>query len=134
MFIDLDGFKSVNDTYGHAIGDRLLKDVANRFSNCIREDDTIARIGGDEFIFILNKVKDEMAPGRAAQRLISSLDVPFSFKEVGKDIYVGASIGIAVYPDHGHEMKVLFKRADEAMYKTKHSGKNNYTMSDNVNV
>jgi len=124
MFIDLDGFKNVNDTLGHDSGDALLIEVAARLSLEMREADTVARIGGDEFIIIQTEVHNTKAISVVAERLLKSLTQPFLIK--GSELTVGASIGIALYPDHASDAKSLLKRADEAMYQVKKSGKNHY--------
>jgi len=124
MFVDLDGFKQVNDTLGHDSGDALLKEVANRLSHEMRDSDTVARIGGDEFLIIQTGVQDTKEISVVAERLLSKLAKPFLIKK--SEIIVGASIGIAIYPDHASDAKSLLKRADEAMYQVKRTGKNNY--------
>ena len=124
MFIDLDGFKNVNDTLGHDSGDALLIEVAARLSLEMREADTVARIGGDEFIIIQTEVHNTKAISVVAERLLKSLTQPFLIN--GSELNVGASIGIALYPDHASDAKSLLKRADEAMYQVKKSGKNHY--------
>lgn len=121
MFIDLDGFKPVNDTYGHAIGDRLLKEVAERLLSCLREGDTAARIGGDEFVVIL--LESDLARAMTvAHRILGNLRVPYEF---GKKSISGisASVGIAEYPVHANDVDELLKAADSAMYQAKEQGK-----------
>ena len=120
MFVDLDGFKAVNDTLGHDAGDAVLKTVAERLKTCTREADTVARIGGDEFIVILDRQGREVAT-RVAERIVSSVHEPFKM-DCG-DAKIGASIGIALYPEHGETTAALMKAADDAMYKIKKSGK-----------
>ena len=122
MFIDLDRFKLVNDTYGHAVGDELLKNVASRLRLCMRAGDTLARKGGDEFTALLpDMVKTEDA-SIVAEKIISELSSPFFVG--GQDMYITASIGIAVLPGDGDNVDALLKNADIAMYKVKASGKN----------
>lgn len=124
MFIDLDRFKLVNDTYGHTVGDELLKNVANRLRHCMRAGDTLARKGGDEFTALLpNMLKAEDAT-IVAEKIINEFTVPFTVG--GQDMHITASIGIAVLPGDGDNVDVLLKNADIAMYKVKSSGKNGF--------
>lgn len=126
LFIDLDGFKPVNDTYGHAIGDRLLKEVAERLAACLREGDTVARLGGDEFVVVLPESELERATS-IAHRILGTLRIPYEF---GKKTIstISASIGIAAYPDHADELDALLSSADEAMYIAKKNGKNQFAV------
>lgn len=128
LFLDLDGFKPVNDQHGHAIGDRLLTMVAKRLKACVRGDDTVARIGGDEFAIIVGALADREAAETAAvqvsKKIIKSLNQVFTIQE--KEIYIGTSIGISLYPDDALEDEQLIKLADTAMYHAKSSGKNTY--------
>lgn len=126
LFIDLDGFKPVNDTYGHAIGDRLLKEVAERLLVCLREGDTAARLGGDEFVVILLESDIERAI-TVAHRILGTLRIPYEF---GKKTIssISASIGIAEYPAHADELDALLTSADNAMYMAKKSGKNQFAV------
>ncbi len=128
MFIDLDGFKVVNDTYGHIVGDMVLKMVANRLAKTVRESDILGRIGGDEFLIVQTEVYDNSAVENVVERILKQLENPFEM--AGKSIKVGASIGISIYPSHGDNLKALIKKADSAMYKTKVSGKQSYTFFD----
>ncbi len=126
LFIDLDGFKPVNDTYGHGIGDRLLKEVAERLLSCLREGDTAARIGGDEFVVILLESDIDRAI-TVAHRILGTLRVPYEFGK--KNISsISASIGIAEYPNHADELDTLLTAADNAMYVAKKSGKDRFTV------
>ena len=128
LFVDLDGFKAVNDTWGHNAGDQVLTAVAERLTANVREIDTVARIGGDEFIVVLSDVGDKAAVANVARKLIDGLSRSHRFE--GQDAVVGTSIGIALYPDNGDSTDALMKRADEAMYAVKHKGKNDYAFSD----
>jgi diguanylate cyclase (GGDEF)-like protein len=126
LFIDLDGFKPVNDTYGHGIGDRLLKEVAERLLSCLREGDTAARIGGDEFVVILLE-SDLNRAITVAHRILGTLRVPYEFGK--KNISsISASIGIAEYPNHADELDTLLTAADSAMYVAKNNGKDQFAI------
>jgi diguanylate cyclase (GGDEF)-like protein/PAS domain S-box-containing protein len=124
MFVDLDGFKEVNDRLGHDAGDEVLKEVAKRLTAVVRETDTVARIGGDEFLLIITELSDREAAARIAEKLISVVSKPFLLAEAS--VNVGASVGIAIFPEDGEHMEQLIKRADEAMYRVKTSGKNDF--------
>jgi diguanylate cyclase (GGDEF)-like protein/PAS domain S-box-containing protein len=124
MFFDLDRFKIVNDTLGHAAGDELLQEVARRVSCCLREDDTVARQGGDEFTVILEGLGNERDVAPVAQKIIDALAKPIDLG--GQEVFVTASIGISVYPNDGPDAQTLVKNADAAMYRAKDLGKNNY--------
>lgn len=122
MFLDLDGFKEVNDTYGHDAGDAVLKEVAQRLRGCIRKIDTLARLGGDEFTVLLIQLKEEKDAAIVAQKFIKSIAEPFHVN--GNLIHLTISIGISTCPMDGQEPSVLLKKADQAMYKVKAGGKN----------
>ncbi len=124
LFLDLDGFKPINDMFGHDTGDAMLREVARRLVNCVRQSDTVARMGGDEFTVILCNTQTPSANDRVANQIIEAIARPFSLH--GKDCSVSASIGIAVYPDHGETAEQLVKISDAAMYLAKQSGKNCY--------
>ena len=128
MFLDLDRFKPINDSLGHAAGDRMLKEMATRLLGCVAEDDTVARMGGDEFTLLLQpRVSREMALNRAihvAEQILASLVKPFVLE--GREFFVTASIGIALSPQDGNELSQLMKNADTAMYHAKERGKNNF--------
>jgi diguanylate cyclase (GGDEF)-like protein/PAS domain S-box-containing protein len=123
MFIDLDKFKPVNDTYGHGVGDLLLKEVALRIQNCLRESDTAARIGGDEFVILLPAIETKQDAGKVGDKILHALNQPFEL--AGHTLKISASIGVAVYPEHGNNEKLLVKNADLAMYHAKENGRNN---------
>ena len=122
LFIDLDRFKEVNDTLGHGNGDSLLKIVADRLLNCIRDGDLLARLGGDEFTVILQDIPDSDYVGQLAQQMLNSLAEPFELD--GHALYVSASIGITLYPDDADDRDALLKNADQAMYAAKQQGRN----------
>ncbi len=124
LFIDLDHFKDINDTMGHAVGDSLLQEVAQRLVACLRSQDTVARQGGDEFIVLLPGVANALDAGTMAQKLLDALLLPYYFK--GKQLHISASIGIAVIPDDGEDADTLLKHSDTAMYHAKQAGRNNY--------
>lgn len=127
LFIDLDGFKEVNDTFGHLMGDRLLQEVALRLRSNIRESDTVARLGGDEFTIIINNIQDVEGASGVAEKLIKAINQPVNFDN--KTCKVGASIGIAAFPNHACNIDELIKSADSAMYQAKANGKNKYEIS-----
>ncbi|ELQ15798.1 developmental regulator MorA [Pseudomonas fluorescens BRIP34879] len=128
MFLDLDRFKPINDSLGHAAGDRMLKEMAIRLLGCVAEDDTVARMGGDEFTLLLQPgASRELALNRAihvAEQILASLVKPFVLE--GREFFVTASIGIALSPQDGNELSQLMKNADTAMYHAKERGKNNF--------
>ncbi|MDP6883518.1 MAG: EAL domain-containing protein [Rhodospirillales bacterium] len=124
MFIDLDGFKLVNDTLGHEIGDLLLQEAAKRLSQCVRRGDTIARLGGDEFTVIMPDLEDPRNGSMVAQRILDLLAKPYVLD--GHEAFVSASIGITVFPDDGDTASHLLRNADAAMYRAKEQGKANY--------
>ncbi|EAT17213.1 diguanylate cyclase domain-containing protein [Desulfuromonas acetoxidans] len=127
-FLDLDLFKSVNDSYGHAAGDMLLKVVAKRLMGCVRESDTVARIGGDEFLLILRDLKDRDSAVILLEQLIESIRKPITLNT--EIINTSASVGLCFYPQHGTTIDDLLKCADGAMYDAKRSGRNTYTICD----
>ena len=124
MFIDLDGFKTVNDSMGHASGDLLLQAVARRLTNCLRKSDTVARMGGDEFTCILPDIKKSGDISVVAQKIIRALSSPFNIN--GNRIHISGSIGASTYPDDAGDVDALIKNADIAMYDAKKQGKNNF--------
>lgn len=123
IFIDLDGFKQVNDTLGHDYGDMLLKQVAERLKKVTRETDTVARLGGDEFTVILN-VRDKMDAELVAKKILETLHEPFSLN--GQPANIGGSLGVGMYPTDGTTAAEIIKKADAAMYEAKNAGKNTY--------
>ncbi|WP_284245760.1 sensor domain-containing diguanylate cyclase [Thalassotalea insulae] len=124
FFIDLDGFKGINDNLGHAIGDLLLQQVAERLSQSVRKSDTVTRLGGDEFAIILTENDDLDAVARIASKIQHSIAEPFQLKQ--HQAILSASIGITIYPEHGNELDELLNKADSAMYRAKQNGRNNY--------
>jgi len=126
MFIDLDGFKQINDHHGHEFGDLVLKATADRIKAGIRETDTVARIGGDEFIVILSSLPEIPIAERIAKNLVRQIALPLKVGSL--EIGVSASIGIALYPQHGADVEELIRAAESAMYQIKHEGKNSFGM------
>lgn len=121
LFIDLDKFKPVNDTYGHAVGDQLLLVIARELRSCVREADTVARIGGDEFVVLLTEIQGADAALAVAEKIHQTLRRPFT---VGAyQLEVSSSIGVAIFPEHGHDDVQLIKSADDAMYSAKDAGR-----------
>lgn len=128
VFIDLDGFKPINDTYGHDCGDEVLRVTATRLSRVVRGDDTAARIGGDEFVMVLSELRNGLHAGLTANRIIKSITQPIPWR--GGHVCVSASLGISVAPSDGTAPEELLQKADEAMYVAKKSGKNGYSFSN----
>ena len=124
LFIDLDGFKPVNDSLGHDIGDLLLQAVARRLEGCLRKSDTVARIGGDEFTCILPHIERPADINVVALKIIKALNRPFDLK--GRKIYISGSIGASLFPDDAADFEELIRNADTAMYHAKKQGKNNF--------
>lgn len=124
LFVDLDKFKIINDTLGHAVGDQLLCQVAQRLQKCVRENDTVSREGGDEFLMIINSLSDETDSINTARKCLSSMSEPFVID--GNTINISLSIGISVYPRAGKDAHVLIDKADTAMYRAKELGGNNF--------
>ncbi len=146
MFIDLDQFKEVNDLYGHAVGDDVLKHTAKRLVACVRESDTVARMGGDEFVILLPIIDDEKDAVLVANKILEAIGKPIKVNKSNLlvniagdnkfntsnqiDLQVSTSIGIAIYPQHGKDEKLLLINADMAMYLAKRSGKNQAKVFD----
>jgi diguanylate cyclase (GGDEF)-like protein/PAS domain S-box-containing protein len=124
LFIDLDRYKKVNDTMGHLIGDKLLKEAADRFRTLTNDSVFAARVGGDEFIFIQGHIKSAEEAAELAYKILTIIKNPFYFEQ--QEIYITTSIGISLYPMHGEDDVTLMKNADMSMYRVKSSGRNNY--------
>ncbi len=125
MFVDLDRFKHVNDSFGHATGDRLLLEVASRLEQAVRDSDTVGRLGGDEFLIILDVVEDPLEPENISERILQMMAKPFLIDS--HEFYIGASIGISIYPTDSRTPHELMRNADSAMYQSKEGGRNSYT-------
>jgi diguanylate cyclase (GGDEF)-like protein/PAS domain S-box-containing protein len=124
MFIDLDRFKTINDSLGHMTGDALLKEVSNRLCCAVRASDTVARLGGDEFVVLLPGIRNTEESSQVAQKIIDALAAPVPLD--GRMLHISPSIGICMYPDDGRDVATLMRNADAAMYHAKASGRNNY--------
>jgi len=124
LFLDLDCFKHVNDSLGHAIGDQVLRSVADRLTACVRDTDTVCRQGGDEFVILLAEIERPRDAARVAEKLRAALAVPHLVG--GQQVHVTASIGISVFPEDGVDVGAVLRNADAAMYRAKASGGGNY--------
>lgn len=126
IFLDLDSFKTVNDTMGHELGDELLQIVGHKISQCLRKSDTVSRFGGDEFIIMANNISNIQNVVKVAEKITSLFKQPFNLQ--GQDFYITVSIGVAVYPFDGEDTETLIKNADIAMYNAKDKGRNQYVL------
>jgi len=124
LFLELDGFKHINDSLGHPIGDKLLQSIANRLVECARDSDTVSRQGGDEFVVLLSEVEQAEDAAIAARRMLQTVAECYSIDR--HDLHVTASVGVSVYPDDGLDAETLIKNADTAMYQAKESGRQSY--------
>lgn len=124
LFLDMDGFKPINDTHGHAVGDHLLQDVAAELEGCVRTTDLVSRHGGDEFIILLTEIEERQDAAQIAEKVLARFATPRVID--GIEIQVALSIGIAVYPDNGCDADTMMRNADIAMYATKANGRNSY--------
>jgi two-component system cell cycle response regulator len=127
MFLDLDGFKQVNDTLGHGAGDTLLEMVAARLVGAVRQDDTVARLGGDEFVIALPELVQGNDVVELASKVIQAVSQPYSIQ--GHNVRMTASVGVGIYPAHGKDVATLMKSADLALHEAKRSGKNDYRIA-----
>lgn len=126
-FLDLDGFKNINDTYGHRVGDKVLCEVAKRLTGSVREMDTVSRMGGDEFLIMLPEVGGADQSGRVATKILDAMaQTPFNAGD--QSLTLTFSIGIAIYPEHGSNSNELITHADKALYGAKRAGKNRFAM------
>lgn len=124
LYIDLDKFKPINDTFGHQAGDKALKIAAEKMKLCVRESDTIARVGGDEFVIVLQEITGPEDAKVVANKVIKEICSPFYIDDNRCEL--GASVGMSLYPDHGEDTDTIIKNADEAMYQAKKRGGNNF--------
>ncbi len=126
LFLDLDGFKDVNDQRGHAVGDKLLREVAQRILHSVRDNDLVARHGGDEFVVLLEDIGNPSVAHSVAARVVEAIGTPFEID--GAKVRLGVSIGVAYYPEHGASGRELLQRADYAMYRAKNQGGRSYAV------
>ncbi|MBU3946739.1 MAG: diguanylate cyclase, partial [Proteobacteria bacterium] len=126
MMLDLDKFKEINDTFGHHIGDLILKSVAEKLTSILRQVDTVVRLGGDEFVLLLPEQKDAQSALQVAQKIMDGLRDSITLD--GHTITITTSIGISIYPDHGADIDTILKTADSAMYQAKQEGRNRYRL------
>ncbi len=132
MFLDLDQFKLVNDTLGHTVGDRLLQVIATRIVTCVRGEDTVARMGGDEFTILIGDLTDRKGAAAVAQKVLEAVRHPVVLDE--HELYLTTSIGIAIFPEDGADAETLLKNADRAMYRAKELGRDNYQFATAVRI
>lgn len=121
LFIDLDKFKPINDTWGHAVGDLVLQEVAQRMQSCVRESDTVSRVGGDEFVVLLLNLSNAADAMMVAEKIRSALNEPIQLQD--KTLSISSCIGVALYPEHGQTQMELSRHADAAMYQAKERGR-----------
>jgi diguanylate cyclase (GGDEF)-like protein len=124
LFLDLDKFKEINDSFGHAFGDRVLQSVVNRLLSCIRASDTISRLGGDEFVILLSEIKQTGDAGVKAGKILAAINKPLLIDS--HKVHITASVGVAIYPNDSKDPEDLIKKADDAMYQAKEQGRNGY--------
>ncbi len=129
MIIDIDFFKTANDSLGHMVGDKILYDLSAELSNLFRSDDIVGRVGGDEFFVFMKNCKSESMIYTKAEMICEAFNVTYG-QDVGKEVHLSASVGIALCPDHGNNLGVLYTAADKALYVTKANGKNGFTVYD----
>ncbi len=127
LFLDLDGFKQINDTLGHDAGDTLLTMVAARLVAAVRQEDTVARLGGDEFVIALWEISDADDVVKLVSKVVQAVSQPYSIQ--GGSVSMTVSVGVGIYPTHGEEVETLMKNADLALYEAKRTGKNNYRIA-----
>ncbi|HVR38684.1 MAG TPA: EAL domain-containing protein, partial [Thermoanaerobaculia bacterium] len=126
LFLDLDRFKDINDSLGHTVGDALLKSVAERIRRCVREGDTVARFGGDEFTLLIPKIDYVEDAAKIAQKVIETLKIPFEILD--RELFITTSVGVSIYPNDGIDSETLIRNADTAMYRAKDQGRDNYQL------
>ena len=128
LFVDLDGFKDVNDTAGHALGDQVLQSVAKRLLACVRGSDTVSRQGGDEFVILLSEIDDSRSLMPVAKKILAAIAVPHNLTP--HVFHITASIGVSIFPQDGPDGGTLIQSADAAMYWVKQNGRNNIHLFD----
>ena len=126
LSIDLDKFKTINDTLGHAVGDLVLIEAARRLADCSRKVDAVARFGGDEFVLLLWEINSKEEVITVAQRILNVFRQPFVVENC--QLHLSTSIGVSIYPEHGEDIQTLLRMSDEALYRTKAEGRDNYTL------
>lgn len=132
LFIDLDHFKQINDTLGHAVGDALLMEAGRRISACVREADTVSRLGGDEFTVVLPEIGGLEQAQRIAQHIVETLADAFHLSDSAQDCHISSSIGIAIFPQDGGTLETILRNADKAMYAAKQAGRNRYVCYSDI--
>ena len=132
LYLDLDGFKQINDTLGHDAGDTLLKTVATRLVGVVRQEDTVARLGGDEFVIALSVLSHADCVAKLVSKVIQAVSQPYSIQ--GGSVSITTSVGVSIYPLHGDDVETLLKSADLALYEAKRSGKNDYRISAHADL
>ena len=132
MYLDLDGFKQINDTLGHDAGDTLLRLIAARLLGAVRQEDTVARVGGDEFVIVLAELSDVDPVADLVSKVVQAVSQPYGIQ--GRNVSMTASVGVSIYPTHGEEVETLMKSADLALYEAKGSGKNDYRISAHADL
>ena len=132
MYLDLDGFKQVNDTLGHDAGDSLLKMVADRLVEAVRQEDTVARMGGDEFVIALGELTHAGDVDSLVSKVIQAVSQPYRIQD--RDVGVTASVGVGIFPLHGEGAETLMKSADLALFEAKRSGKNDYRIAERTEL
>ena len=128
LYLDFDRFKSVNDNYGHLVGDLLLKEGARRLQECLRKGDTVSRLGGDEFVIVLPDIRDSGDIARLALKINAAIKAPFNLEPA--EIKTSVSVGIAIFPRDGKDSVTLIKKADKALFNSKKSGRDSFSFSE----
>src|SRR3984893_16394890 len=124
MYLDLDGFKHINESLGHALGDKMLQSVATRLVSCVRSSDTVSRLGGHAFVVLLSEISHAADASITARKILAALSSAHTVDET--KLHITLSIGLSTYPEDGEDAETLIKNADTAMYQAKEKGRNNY--------
>jgi diguanylate cyclase (GGDEF)-like protein len=132
MYLDLDGFKQINDTLGHDVGDTLLSMAAARLVAAVRQEDTVARLGGDEFVIVLCELSHDDGVSKLVSKMIQAVSQPYDIQ--GRSVSMTASAGVSIYPTHGEDAETLIKSADIALYEAKRKGKNDYCIATHTDL